>query len=302
MNQDKTWLLQKIQVQGIVDDSVCTVGTQIFFTRMAPWIPVSELNEQDDIALNLVRHKEAWWITNHSDEWCCAVNEQIVEPHHRMRLNDGDVIEWGLSSWRLVRHDELLTPPSPKVPVSPFAPITEHLDLDWFKRRHANLDPQDLFDIIPVREANFISGIPETDNALLQLHKEYQQALLSPEKEIQRQADPFPRKEGVTTLDLTELCDTEVETGTLQDMVTGIISIDAVLDTLDATGDSETAWTATPPLPDILHLLSTERTAKHIHSAPLPDLTQREHRIIGIDSHYRITSPQKNRDTTHEKK
>ncbi|MDI5817502.1 hypothetical protein MJI46_33305, partial [Salmonella enterica subsp. enterica serovar Cerro] len=43
--------------------------------------------KEDDIALSLVRHEEAWWIVNHSDELCCAVNEQVMEPHHRMRLN-----------------------------------------------------------------------------------------------------------------------------------------------------------------------------------------------------------------------
>ncbi|QUJ04386.1 hypothetical protein KCP78_25595 [Salmonella enterica subsp. enterica] len=32
---------------------------------------------------------------------------------------------------------------------------------------------------------------------------------------------------------------------------------------------------------------------KTAHSEILPDLTRREHRIIGIDSHYRITPTQK---------
>lgn len=29
-----------------------------------------------------------------------------MEPHHRMRLNDGDTIEWGLSSWCLARTND----------------------------------------------------------------------------------------------------------------------------------------------------------------------------------------------------
>ncbi|EOF3603987.1 TagK domain-containing protein, partial [Salmonella enterica subsp. enterica serovar Newport] len=51
----------------------------------------------------------------------------------------------------------------------------------------------------------------------------------------------------------------------------------------------------------ILQLLSPELAGKTAHSEILPDLTRREHRIIGIDSHYRITPTQKNGNTAHEK-
>ncbi|MCV5153477.1 type VI secretion system-associated protein TagK, partial [Escherichia coli] len=67
-----------------------------------PWIPVFKVNDDVKIALTLTRHEEAWWIINQSTEYCCTVNDQIVEPRHRMRLNEGDLIEWGLSSWCLV--------------------------------------------------------------------------------------------------------------------------------------------------------------------------------------------------------
>lgn len=53
------------------------------------------MNDDVKIALTLTRHEEAWWIINQSTEYCCTVNDQIVEPHHRMRLNEGDLIEWG---------------------------------------------------------------------------------------------------------------------------------------------------------------------------------------------------------------
>ncbi|WP_411899700.1 TagK domain-containing protein, partial [Salmonella enterica] len=53
--------------------------------------------------------------------------------------------------------------------------------------------------------------------------------------------------------------------------------------------------------PDILQLLSPELGGKTEHSEILPDLTRREHRIIGIDSNYRITPTQKNGTTAHEK-
>lgn len=96
MKQDM-WELRKIQSQGITDNVQYPAGTYIVFTAAAPYIPLFEQHGKDDIALSLVRHEEAWWIVNHSDELCCAVNEQVMEPHHRMRLNDGDTIEWGLS-------------------------------------------------------------------------------------------------------------------------------------------------------------------------------------------------------------
>ncbi len=55
-------------------------------------------------------------------------------------------------------------------------------------------------------------------------------------------------------------------------------------------------------MPDILQLLSPGTGRGKPHSEMLPDLlTRREHRIIGIDSHYRITPTQKNGNTAHEK-
>ncbi|MXD28415.1 FHA domain-containing protein, partial [Escherichia coli] len=47
------------------------------------------MNDDVKIALTLTRHEEAWWIINQSTEYCCTVNDQIVEPRHRMRLNEG---------------------------------------------------------------------------------------------------------------------------------------------------------------------------------------------------------------------
>lgn len=86
----------KIQAHGIADNTIyATEGTQIIFTFTSPWIPVFEVNDDVKIALSLTRHEEAWWIINQSTEYCCTVNDQIVEPHHRMRLNEGDLIEWG---------------------------------------------------------------------------------------------------------------------------------------------------------------------------------------------------------------
>ncbi len=81
----------------------------------------------------------------------------------------------------------------------------------------------------------------------------------------------------------------------------GAPGIDAILDMLDTTGEGEMHWLAMESMPDILQLLSPEQAGKTAHSEILPDLTRREHRIIGIDSHYRITPTQKNGNTAHEK-
>jgi hypothetical protein len=83
-------------------------------------------------------------------------------------------------------------------------------------------------------------------------------------------------------------------------MVAGVPGIDAILDSLDITGEDEMTWLEAESLPDILLLLSPELIRKTTHSNTLPDLTQREHHIIGIDSHYRITPAQKNGDSSHE--
>lgn len=303
MKQENPWGLQKIQAQGITDNTVyTTAGTQIIFTVAAPWVPAFDVDEDTEVALSLTRHEEAWWIINQSDEYCCTVNDQIMEPYHRMRLNEGDLIEWGLSSWRLVRGNP--PPPAPRAEktasqsaASPET-MTEYLDLDWFRQQHQT--SQNPFDIIPVHGASIAGGDPEAENTLTRLYQEYREALLSPGQDIHRQADPFPFNGEAATQDLASLRDLAAEASTLQDMVTGGLSIDAILDVLDATGESETAWPAESALPDILHLLSPEYVPETAHNTVLPDLTRREHRIIGIDSHYRINPAQQHGDRPHD--
>lgn len=299
MKQDM-WELRKIQSQGITDNAQYPAGTYIVFTAAAPYIPLFEQHGKDDIALSLVRHEEAWWIVNHSDELCCAVNEQVMEPHHRMRLNDGDTIEWGLSSWCLARtNDESRPDVSFPQLVQSSESVAEYLDLDWFKQQQLN--PQNPFDIIPVRETASSYTGHEADSTLHQLYQEYQQALRPSGQEKPLRPKPFPRNEDAVTQDLTSLYDKKGDTDTLQDMVAGAPGIDAILDTLDTTGEGEMHWLAMESMPDILQLLSPELGGKTAHSEILPDLTRREHRIIGIDSHYRITPTQKNGNTAHEK-
>ncbi|ECP1859582.1 type VI secretion system-associated protein TagK [Salmonella enterica] len=299
MKQDM-WELRKIQSQGITDNAQYPAGTYIVFTAAAPYIPLFEQHGKDDIALSLVRHEEAWWIVNHSDELCCAVNEQVMEPHHRMRLNDGDTIEWGLSSWCLARtNDESRPDVSFPQLVQSSESVAEYLDLDWFKQQQLN--PQNPFDIIPVRETASSYTGHEADSTLHQLYQEYQQALRPSGQEKPLRDKPFPRNEDAVTQDLTSLYDKKGDTDTLQDMVAGAPGIDAILDTLDTTGEGEMHWLAMESMPDILQLLSPELGGETAHSEILPNLTRREHRIIGIDSHYRITPTQKNGNTAHEK-
>ncbi|RZM85497.1 MULTISPECIES: type VI secretion system-associated protein TagK [unclassified Escherichia] len=303
MKQNITWGLQKIQEHGVTDGTIyTTAGTQIIFTTKAPWRPVFDVDEDTKIALSLTRHEEAWWIINLSDEYCCTVNDLIVEPHHRMRLNEGDLIEWGLSSWCLVRDNPMsLESCEEKTALQPvISPetITEYLDLDWFRQQQQQ--PQNPFDIIPVHGAVATEGTPDSDTPLTLLYQEYRQALLSPEQDIHRHADPFPLNGEGATQELSSLRDLVTEADTLQDMVTGGLSIDAILDVLDATGEGETTWPTKKTPPDILHLLSPEYKPEAVHTAILPDLTQREHRVIGIDSHYRI-NPAQHGDITHDK-
>ncbi len=65
-------------------------------------------------------------------------------------------------------------------------------------------------------------------------------------------------------------------------------------------GEGETAWHVEKTPPDILHLLSPEYAPETAHSTVLPDLTRKEHRIIGIDSHYRI-NPAQHGEISHDK-
>uniref|UniRef100_UPI0020C2361C TagK domain-containing protein n=1 Tax=Salmonella enterica TaxID=28901 RepID=UPI0020C2361C len=85
----------------------------------------------------------------------------------------------------------------------------------------------------------------------------------------------------------------------LVDMVGGATGIDAILDTLDTTGEGEMNWLAMDSMPDILHLLSPDLGGKTAHSEILPVLTRRELRFFGFDSQYRITPTQKIGNIAH---
>nr|WP_252705102.1 type VI secretion system-associated protein TagK [Shigella flexneri] len=176
--------------------------------------------------------------------------------------------------------------------------ITEYLDLDWFRQQH--LTSQNPFDIIPVHGASSTGEGAEKGNAMTRLYQEYREALLSPEQDLNRHADPFPFNEEPSSQDLDSLRDLVTEAETLQDMVTGGLSIDAILNVLDATGEDETIWPVEKTPPDILHLLSPEYAPETAHNTVLPDLTRKEHRIIGIDSHYRI-NPAQHGEIYHDK-
>ncbi|HCS3328412.1 TPA: type VI secretion system-associated protein TagK [Shigella flexneri] len=135
---------------------------------------------------------------------------------------------------------------------------------------------------------------------MTRLYQEYREALLSPEQDLNRHADPFPFNEEPSSQDLDSLRDLVTEAETLQDMVTGGLSIDAILNVLDATGEDETIWPVEKTPPDILHLLSPEYAPETAHNTVLPDLTRKEHRIIGIDNHYRI-NPAQHGEIYHDK-
>lgn len=299
MKKENVWILEKIQAKGIVESTRYPAETLVIFNTSAPYEPVFKPNDDDDIALSFVRHEEAWWIVNHSNQLSCAVNDQIIEPHHRMRLNDSDRVEWGLSSWQLIRAGDESSPDVPQPQIAqPAESVVKYLDLDWFQQQQIN--PQNPFDIIPVREnANTYAG-QQANNPLHQLYLEYQQALHSPEQETPARNESRLLNKDLVIQDLTSLYEQQTYNNALQDMVAGVPGIDAILDSLDVTGEDEMTWLEAESLPDILLLFSPDRIRKTAHSDALPDLTQREHHIIGIDSHYRITPARKNGDSSHE--
>ena len=86
MKPNITWELQKYRRMG----SLITQFTRLKEHKLSSPLPLPDscfdVNDDVKIALRLTRHEEAWWIINQSTEYCCTVNDQIVEPHHRMRL------------------------------------------------------------------------------------------------------------------------------------------------------------------------------------------------------------------------
>lgn len=199
------------------------------------------MNDDVKIALTLTRHEEAWWIINQSTEYCCTVNDQIIEPYHRMRLNEGDLIEWGLSSGVLfvAIHPSRSARRKDDIADCRFAGNDDRISGSGLVQAAAA-------DV--AKSVRYHSGSwhirrrrPGNREPLTRLYQEYREALLSPGQDIQRRADPFPFNGEAATQDLASLRDPTAEAGTLQDMVTGGLSIDAILDVLDATGEGETA-------------------------------------------------------------
>ncbi|MCV5888697.1 type VI secretion system-associated protein TagK, partial [Escherichia coli] len=79
----------------------------------------------------------------------------------------------------------------------------------WFRQQH--LTSQNPFDIIPVHGASSTGEGAEKENALTRLYQEYREALLSPEQDLHRHADPFPFNEEPSSQDLDSLRDLVTE-------------------------------------------------------------------------------------------
>lgn len=96
-------------------------------------------------------------------------------------------------------------------------------------------------------------------------------------KEARSRTDLFAQNIA-STQDLASLRDRAAEAGTLQDMVTGEMSIDVILNVLDATGDDETPWPAMDRVPDIRSIALSNNAAMRLQvrdveralSAPRP--------------------------------
>lgn len=301
----------------LVNETIETTDT-VYFTHISPYQICYELSAIKDIALCLERVQSDWWLLNQSPDLRCAINGSVLPQNFRVRLNDGDTLEWGLSVWHI--NPEVHVEAKPEPPA--LNEVTENLiglsatplDLSWFDLRMRPLEEEgDLFDLVMPRhcDADRIGdmsvgdplpsepmSINDVDGEAIfkQLHQEYLHKLSSPHL-IATQSDTRAHENilrsevhpasPVHLEDLSRLSDPVT---TLQDLVTGHLHIDEVFNGLDSLREMELF--TEEDVPEILKLFAPGEQPTSQRAQTPPHLTRKEHHAVSVDSYYRITQYQ----------
>lgn len=299
----------------LVDETIETTET-VYFTHIEPYQICYELPAIKDIALCLEHVQNDWWLLNKSQDLRCAVNGAVLPQNFRVRLNDGDTLEWGLSVWHINPGQQAESKPETPSLNEDTEALTRlsatPLDLTWFDLRMRPLEEEgDLFDLVmPThrdaeqnRDMSAEDLLPTEDMGLdgetifQQLHQEYLHKLSTPHLTTITQSD-IRAQENVLRDDarpsapvhLEELSRIADPLATLQDLVTGHLHIDEIFSGLDSLREMELF--TEEETPEILKLFAPGGPPASQHIQTPPHLTRKEHHAVSVDSHYRISQYQ----------
>ncbi|GEM_PF-536789 len=304
--------------RGVLVDETNEITETVYFTHTSLYQLCYELPAIKDIALCLERVENDWWLLNQSPDLRCAINGSVLQPNFRIRLNDGDTLEWGLSLWYVNPAERVES--KPDVPVS--NEVTDNLmalsatplDLTWFDLRMRPLEEEgDVFDLVmPTHSDADQNNSMLVDDALAseqvnvesvdgetlvqQLHQEYLDKLNTPHLSNTGQSNSR-EQEDVLRNDVHSAVQVHLEDfspvselATLQDLVSGHLHIDEVFEGLDSLREMELFTEEDPP--EILKLFAPggQPTSQRVQTPP--HLTRKEHHAVSVDSYYRITQYQ----------
>lgn len=300
-------------------DETFDITETVFFTHFSPYQLCYEQPARKDIALCLEWVQNAWWLRNQSPVLRCAINDTVLPQNFRVRLNDGDTVEWGLSVWHVNPGERVVSEPGFAVSEDVTENLTEltasTLDLTWFDLRMRPLEEEgDLFDLVMPKhsDADRNNAAPEDDalpteqtdvgdvdgeTIFQQLHQEYLHKLNTPRLTTTSQSDTHVQEsvlrgqvypaDPVQLEDLSRLSD---PLATLQDLVTGHLHIDEIFEGLDSLREMELFTEEDPP--EILKLFAPVGQPASQRVQTPPPLTRKEHHAVSVDSYYRISQYQ----------
>ena len=305
--------------RGVLVDETSEITEAVYFTHISPYQVCYEPPAIKDIALCLGRVQNDWWLSNKSPDLRCAINGSVLPQNFRVRLNDGDTLEWGLSLWYVNPGEKVESEPES----SASNDVTENLaglsvtslDLSWFDRRMRPLEEEDdVFDLVMPTHSDIdqISAMPVEDSLLAeqvsaaqidgetifqQLHQEYLHKLNTPHLTNTPQSNTRAQENDLRDHDhpsvpahLEDFSHLSDPLATLQDLVTGHLQIDEVFEGLDSLREMELFTEEDPP--EILELFAPGGQPSSQRVETPPHLTRKEHHAVSVDSYYRITQYQ----------
>lgn len=305
--------------RGVLVDEMSEITETVYFTHTSPYQLCYELPAIKDIALCLEQVENDWWLLNQSPDLRCAINGSVLPQNFRIRLNDGDTLEWGLSFWHVNPGERVASitpfPVSNEVTEDLMALSATPLDLSWFDLRMRPLEDEgDVFDLIMPTQRDADQNSPmcvedalpseqvsvenvDGETLVHQLHQEYLDKLNTPHLTNTAQSNTREQEDilrnavhPAVQVHLEDLSHIPDSLATLQDLVTGHLHIDEVFEGLDSLREMELFTEEESP--EILKLFAPggQPTSQHVQTPP--PLTRKEHHAVSVDSYYRITQYQ----------
>ena len=306
--------------RGIKIGEIYEVNECAFFIKNEIYNLYVDSHPVSDLELSFLPVVNGWRLLNQSLDIHCAVNGITLAPNHWYQLHDDDILEWGLSIWRInpTKMHNYSESHAASHEINEINNEAMSLDLTWFDSNiNPKREPENPFDLITSNLAYEVLETPTTESKISsngdsaaeiifhELLQEYRQALddsgsAKNDYTWQDQLLQNHSSSSATNVTLAELSKNVDPLMTIQDMVTGPLHIDDVFNGLDSLREAELFQIEEPP--EVLRLFAPNWQQHNDYTQIPPILTRKEHHAVSVNSHYHMSHVNNyySKDSTNE--